>query len=670
LRYLLEREGVVAIVLSWRPDPRNRRPAETAASMEQVDLARSAGFPIGPIVVQPSILQIEAGATSTTIEPRVMQVLVVLASSPFTVISRDQLIDSCWGGRIVGEDAINRCIAKLRRLGADFQAFEIETIPRVGYRLVPSSTPSAPAEKPTPRSRALMIAVTAVLIAVLAVGALSYWRNTAEPHQPKIAVLPFTALNADPEVRDFADSIVATVGNALVQTGARLPDGNIRTVDDARRSGAALIISGTVRRDGSAYRVTARVDSARQQTTLLTNEFDAESSDAPAVPGRVAAWLIPSVRMWASFLPVESDPAVTDEIMRIFLTRAGEDKLRAWNLSRSLAAAHAGSGSAQLVFALLTSDVLELMTADQRRAQIPIARQAARNAARLLPDPARPLAVLQCHFTAPGWHVLTSACDQRTRAAIAADPAVPLLPFLFAAQLTDTGRFVEAARFADMDLSQNPLGPGQLALRIFDTRMSDSGDLDDALPQLEARMARYLGPDAIGGIEFDTDVANGDFARAQALLDNPRLGIEGRDPTDTARTVLRAVQSKNASQIGAMRNGCNPPSLDWGGDDPAFETCLVGLAAVGDLDSAFALARRAYRDVECCSAAVQEQQWLATGGSYYPRSPLFGKAMAAFRADPRFVEIARRTGLLAYWKSEHPPDFCSFERAPICALLH
>jgi hypothetical protein len=43
--------------------------------------------------------------------------------------------------------------------------------------------------------------------------------------------------------------------------------------------------------------------------------------------------------------------------------------------------------------------------------------------------------------------------------------------------------------------------------------------------------------------------------------------------------------------------------------------------------------------------------------------------MAPVRAQRRFIEIARRTGLLAYWKSGHPPDFCSFERAPVCELL-
>jgi tetratricopeptide (TPR) repeat protein len=53
-------------------------------------------------------------------------------------LTRDDLAFSCWEGRIVGDDAINRTLSRLRRvaegIGAD--AFRIETLSKVGYRLV------------------------------------------------------------------------------------------------------------------------------------------------------------------------------------------------------------------------------------------------------------------------------------------------------------------------------------------------------------------------------------------------------------------------------------------------------------------------------------------------------------------------------------------------------
>ena len=648
----------------------------------EVDLATASDFDLGSLEVQPSTLQVRFGGASRTIEPRVMQVLVLLANERGSVVSRDRLIDCCWGGRIVGEDAINRCIAKVRRLGAESGAFEVETIPRVGYRLAAADAESSTAV--TTRlfpARILLIAIAAVLVTALVAGGLWYW-GTAEPQQPKVAVLSFTPLNADADTGNIGKSIAATVGNALVQTGALLPEGNIRTLDNARKWGAAIIVGGTVRRDGPTVVVTARVDSAGDGSTILTNEFPGDAGDSPALAGRVAAWLVPPVRMWSSFLPVESDAATNNEILRIFLTRNAGDLLRAWKLSRTLAAAKPNSGAAQLVVALLTSDVLAMIEPEQRQAAVESARQAAIRATRLLPDPARPRAVLECHFKPPGWLVLTPGCDRSTRAAIAADPDVPLLPFLFGWQLAQSGRFVEAVKFADMDLAQSPLGPGQLGLRIFVTRMSPYGAADEVLPQLEERMRRYMGPGALANFQFRAAIAQGDMVTADALLNDPKTASNSRGHSwdamtpiavggarETIELVLRAVRTKSPADVTAMEKSCIPPPRDWTPPDPAFGTCLVGLTLVGNLDGVFALADRGYRDVECCSPADQERQWLVTGGDYYPREALFGKALAPVRADPRFVQLARRTGLLAYWKSGHPPDFCSFERVPVCQLL-
>ena len=76
-----------------------------------------------------------AGGAADVLEPRVMQVLVTLAHRRGQVVSRSDLIDACWDGRAVGDDAINRCIQALRRLSQTRGGFAILTIARVGYRL-------------------------------------------------------------------------------------------------------------------------------------------------------------------------------------------------------------------------------------------------------------------------------------------------------------------------------------------------------------------------------------------------------------------------------------------------------------------------------------------------------------------------------------------------------
>ena len=111
-----------------------------------VILAREGAFALGPLRIDPSLRAVLGAGCSETLEPRVMQVLVVLARAGGTIVTRDELTMSCWGGRVVGEDAINRTLGRLRRLARQTDAFQLETIRKVGYRLVvlPPAEPAAP----------------------------------------------------------------------------------------------------------------------------------------------------------------------------------------------------------------------------------------------------------------------------------------------------------------------------------------------------------------------------------------------------------------------------------------------------------------------------------------------------------------------------------------------
>src|SRR4051812_39390828 len=96
-----------------------------------IHLASRSDFEIGTLRVRPSLREVGTGSQAERLEPRVMQALVALAERPGDVISRDVLLERCWGGRIVNDDAINRCMTKLRKVGAKHGAFSIEAIARV-----------------------------------------------------------------------------------------------------------------------------------------------------------------------------------------------------------------------------------------------------------------------------------------------------------------------------------------------------------------------------------------------------------------------------------------------------------------------------------------------------------------------------------------------------------
>jgi DNA-binding winged helix-turn-helix (wHTH) protein/tetratricopeptide (TPR) repeat protein len=111
--------------------------AHGAAEAIAIQLIREPSFHLGELEVHPAIRQVLRNGLSETLEPRIMQVLVAFEQAHGNVLSLDDLIDRCWGGRIVGENAVHRAISKVRDLGVNFGdgTFTIETITKVGYRM-------------------------------------------------------------------------------------------------------------------------------------------------------------------------------------------------------------------------------------------------------------------------------------------------------------------------------------------------------------------------------------------------------------------------------------------------------------------------------------------------------------------------------------------------------
>lgn len=103
-------------------------------------LAHRGDLSLGDAIVRPSLRTLEGPSGSAALEPKVMQVLLAFVDAGGAVIAREDLVRDCWGGRIVGDDAVNRTIAELRRLFRQTGAScAIETIPKIGYRLDPGA---------------------------------------------------------------------------------------------------------------------------------------------------------------------------------------------------------------------------------------------------------------------------------------------------------------------------------------------------------------------------------------------------------------------------------------------------------------------------------------------------------------------------------------------------
>ena len=96
------------------------------------------GFLLGDWWVDPQAGTIDRDGQARRLEPKVIDVLLLLAEHPDRVVSRQSIVERVWGARAVSDEPLTRCIASLRRkLGDDrSDPTYIQTIPKRGYRLV------------------------------------------------------------------------------------------------------------------------------------------------------------------------------------------------------------------------------------------------------------------------------------------------------------------------------------------------------------------------------------------------------------------------------------------------------------------------------------------------------------------------------------------------------
>ena len=210
------------------------------------DLALRPDLQIGPMLLSPSRRFFEGAGGHAHVEPLIMQVFLLLLDAGGKVVTRNELFDQCWGGVIVGDDSLNRAIARIRRMGGqvapDF--FEIETIPRTGYRLtgeilghLGEDGEKAISALPNRRaSRRVMLRGGAAAMAVLAGGFLWTTRDRPDPGFNALMQRGEDALRLDePGAAKYFEQAVATepdnarawglLSYALARGGFGGPDG-------------------------------------------------------------------------------------------------------------------------------------------------------------------------------------------------------------------------------------------------------------------------------------------------------------------------------------------------------------------------------------------------------------------------------------------------------------
>ena len=622
-----------------------------AAPARTIDLASEPPFRVGGASVDPVTREATFDGGNERLQPQNLKVLVALARARGTVVTRDELIELCWDGRVIGDDVINRAISTLRQFAKRVGGFEIETFPRAGYLLVDSSSRR---EQLLVRGR--IIAISAIVVAVAA--ALLLLIRSQEMQKPPaeftVAVLPFTSDSADATTRKLAFAVQDSVAHALSLSRFSVKT-NVTSANIARRSD--FLLSANVSSIPGRFVVTVRVEDASNHIIVYSHRFESASGLVWNLPDQIGPQVAGSIG-WASPLLIlnrrhPSDPAVTAELFEEAVPTS-LDALRSYETARRIAAKAPHSAVAQLAVAFRGAFALSDLPRDQRAAAVALARRAQERAEQLAPefgDAHAPWCLLHSE-------IRRAECEDRLRDGLRADPDSPFTDFFLSQELIDVGRMREGADLAMHSLGNDQYIPAKIGLAL---RTLEAAGRSNEAEKLYGQGVRWWPEFPLLAARVSGMIDRGDFGAIIAIesaIGRKNLP-EGYDPL--SRLAL-AVKSNSISDVRIECPEGISPSLK-------VHLCIIALARLGDLDRAYALVDVMYPRRVGRTPIEEDQIWLDspfTPGTEY----LSGAGAAQLRQDSRFVAVAQRTGLMAYWRRGRLPDFCA-QRPPesVCNIF-
>lgn len=253
-------------------------------------------YAFGTCILDADRRELRRDGTPVAVEPQVFDLLLVLLAARERVVTRDELHDTVWRGRIVSEATLASRIAAARAAIGDTGAAQrlIRTLPRKGVRFVGEVRETAPPPAPP------LVAPSSEVDLAASAAALPVWPATATSvGLPGLAVLPFANLGGDPAQDNFADGITEEITTALSRlSGLFVIARNSAFAykgkpTDVRAIGVQLgvgyVLEGSVRRSRTELRITGHLVDTASGATLWSDRFEGALADVFALQDRVAA---------------------------------------------------------------------------------------------------------------------------------------------------------------------------------------------------------------------------------------------------------------------------------------------------------------------------------------------------------------------------------------------
>jgi len=608
------------------------------------DLRR--GFELGPWKVLPDRGLLRDGEREEHLEPKPMDVLVVLAARQGEVLSKDDLNDAVWDGRAQGDEPLQRAIAQLReKLGDDARSpTYIETITRRGYRLkatVVLPQPPAPPGEDAGDSGVSRWRWAAAAAAVVAVGLLVYYlapdrSPTVDTPMQSVAVFPFQCPGNTAEYLcfGFSEELTSTLLQAqnikVVKSRNPMPrNGSDREIATALNVDGLL--TGSVQQIDERVKIAAELVDARDGgRVVLSDTLEGSVSDIFRLQEQVASVIARSIRGSAQpVLRAASEPTSFEAFQAYARGQLEFDVRNLEAIERAIALFEEtirldplfGPAYLRLAYAYL-----------------------------LLPD-------YDPNISAEAMYELATA---RTDAGIEADPSI-LEPAgtVFGFIHHKRGEWLKATEAFEMAVSAQTVYP--IAHHWYSRLLGTVGRLDEALAH--ARRAHELDPDSAVLISRlaiasfwvgDLETAGRYFGMASKMrLDAPihylayALYLVRVGQTDAAKAIARAsleVNRVDSTWSDTIIDGISDPSRRAEAVATFEQVAASGMLGEYIEMTVWALLGEVDRAMD---TAMSVPEW----GESFELEVVFSPDLAALRAHPRFPELLERAGLLAYWRA-------------------
>ena len=614
-----------------------------------IDLAQEPDFDLGALRVRPARCEVEWNGVTQTLQRRVMQVLVALVQARGSVVSQSDLVVRCWRGLSVSDDAIYRCISKLRKLAADYSnaPFAIEAIPGVGYRLTSNAVEDGPGtgSAKTFNRRFLVIGlIAAVAIAALLLGGAVIWNRRSAPAgaQPiRVVVQPFDTLDDSESARSLALRVPNEIVNELGDSQIEIA---LKDKADARSriSNPGLIVTGLLRDDAPNVIVAVRVEDGSTRAALWSMEFKRDRKEASDLPMEVAARVadVANIAIFAR----SANPPLTDNSALSALLQANDmirDSQSDWaqmiERAQGVVARHPEFAFGHDVLAVAYATASDRISIPDRAAAL---KEAARREANLTLrlDPADAGAYVVLSWVEPTYQGREAPLLRGMK--YATHPKAPLgAIYSYQGQLlSDVGRFREALSSLLVAHATDEWGAPKTAqlARAY----ANTGNLPAARAAIQngirlwpnhsgvQRMQRY-----IAGLYEQPSEALAIFSAMDARTSS------GKEENNIWRSFIRAKVAHServtAEITRQIREAADQEKI-------SRENEILMLAALGETKQA----------MEAANSALNRkpfESWI-----------LFAPVTLKLRQDPAFVDLATRMGLIDYWRETGKlPDFCS-----------